>query len=72
MSRWPFDLVGICVPVDLWYGQQDTSPVHSPDLGETLSHMIPSATRHVLPAAAGSLLWTDAEAVLGTLLSHAR
>ncbi|MFD7700674.1 hypothetical protein [Streptomyces caelestis] len=72
MSRWPFDLAGIGVPVDLWYGQQDTSPVHSPDLGGTLSRMIPSAVRHVLPAAAGSLLRTRSEAVLDTLLSRAR
>ncbi|MER7485157.1 alpha/beta hydrolase [Streptomyces sp. NPDC126497] len=72
MSRWPFDLAGIGVPVDLWYGQQDTSPVHSPDLGGTLSRMIPSAARHVLPTAAGALLWTHAGAVLDTLLSHAR
>ncbi|MYU20987.1 alpha/beta fold hydrolase [Streptomyces sp. SID8352] len=72
MGRWPFDPADIAVPVDLWYGQQDTSPVHSPDLGETLARMIPTATRHLLPAAAGSLLWTHAEAVLRTLLAHVR
>lgn len=30
MSRWPFDPAEITVPVDLWYGARDTSPVHSP------------------------------------------
>ncbi|MFV2117510.1 alpha/beta fold hydrolase [Streptomyces sp. Act-28] len=72
MGRWPFDPADIAVPVDLWYGQQDTSPVHSPDLGESLSRLIPTATRHLLPTAAGSLLWTHAEAVLHTLLDHVR
>ncbi|MEU9580773.1 alpha/beta fold hydrolase [Streptomyces chilikensis] len=72
MGRWPFDPARIPVPVDLWYGQQDTSPVHSPDLGESLARMIPTATRHLLPAAGGSLLWTHAEAVLRTLLAHVR
>ncbi|MFF9868138.1 alpha/beta fold hydrolase [Streptomyces sp. NPDC013953] len=72
MDRWPFDPSDIAVPVDLWYGQQDTSPVHSPDLGESLARMIPTATRHLFPDAAGSLLWTHSEAVLRTLLGHVR
>ncbi|MFF8099880.1 alpha/beta hydrolase [Streptomyces sp. NPDC016640] len=67
MGRWPFDPADIAVPVDLWYGQQDTSPVHSPDLGESLARVIPKATRHLLPAAAGALLWTHADAVLRSL-----
>ena len=72
MGRWPFDPADITVPVDLWYGQQDTSPAHSPDLGESLAQMIPAGTRHLLPDAAGSLLWTHAEAVLRTLLTRGR
>ncbi|MER6628541.1 alpha/beta hydrolase [Streptomyces sp. NPDC000987] len=72
MGRWPFDPADITVPVDLWYGQQDTSPVHSPDLGESLARTIPKATRHLLPAAAGSLLWTHSDAVLRSLLAHVR
>ncbi|QEV16278.1 alpha/beta fold hydrolase [Streptomyces alboniger] len=71
-GRWPFDPAGIAVPVDLWYGRRDTSPTHSPDLGESLAQMIPTATRHLLPTAGGSLLWTHAEAVLRTLLAHVR
>ncbi|MEV0123729.1 alpha/beta hydrolase [Streptomyces sp. NPDC050703] len=72
MGRWPFDPAGITVPVDLWYGQRDTSPVHSPDLGESLARIIPTATRHLLPAAGGALLWTHAETVLRTVLAHVR
>lgn len=72
MDRWPFDPADIAVPVDLWYGQQDTSPVHSPDLGESLTRMLPTGTRHVVPDAAGSLLWTHAEPVLRALLHRAR
>ncbi|WP_030781718.1 alpha/beta fold hydrolase [Streptomyces sp. NRRL S-920] len=71
-GRWPFDPADIAVPVDLWYGRQDTSPTHSPDLGESLAQMIPTATRHLLPTAGGSLLWTHAETVLRTLLAHVR
>ncbi|MFE7625266.1 alpha/beta fold hydrolase [Streptomyces sp. NPDC057509] len=72
MSPWPFDPTDITVPVDLWYGRQDTSPVHSPDLGASLTRMIPTATRHLLPTVGGSLLWTHAEDVLHTLLAHSR
>ncbi|GAA3173960.1 hypothetical protein GCM10010451_23410 [Streptomyces virens] len=70
MGRWPFDPADITVPVDLWYGQQDTSPVHSPDLGESLTLIIPKATRHLLADAAGALLWTHAEAILRTLTTR--
>jgi pimeloyl-ACP methyl ester carboxylesterase len=67
MSRWPFDPADIRVPVDLWYGERDTSTVHSPDLGASLARRIPASRRHVLPDAGGSLLWTHAGDILGTL-----
>ena len=70
MGRWPFDPGAIRVPVDLWYGQQDTSPVHSPDLGATLARRIPTARRHVVPDAGGAVLWTHAEAILRSLLER--
>jgi pimeloyl-ACP methyl ester carboxylesterase len=70
MSRWPFDLAGIIVPVDLWYGEQDTSTVHSPDLGASLVRRIPAARLHVLPDAGGALLWTHAGVVLRSLLER--
>ena len=70
MSGWPFDPADIIVPVDLWYGEQDTSTVHSPDLGASLAQRIPAAQRHVLPDAGGALLWTHAGLVLRSLLER--
>jgi pimeloyl-ACP methyl ester carboxylesterase len=71
MSRWPFDPSVIHGPVDLWYGALDTSPVHSPDHGETLARRIPSARHHVLPQAGAALLWTHTENILESLLRRA-
>lgn len=69
MSRWPFELASVAIPVDLWYGAHDASSVHSPDLGESLAQRIPNARRTVVPEAGGSLLWTHATAILRQLLS---
>ncbi|SHL45775.1 Pimeloyl-ACP methyl ester carboxylesterase [Streptomyces yunnanensis] len=69
MSRWPFALDRITVPVDLWYGAHDAS--HSPDHGARLAARIPGARRHVVPGAGGSLLWTDPGPILATLLDRA-
>jgi pimeloyl-ACP methyl ester carboxylesterase len=66
-TRWPFDLAGIEVPVELWYGAHDTSTVHSPDHGASLAWRIPGARRHLLPDAGGSLLWTHAGDILAAL-----
>lgn len=71
-GRWPFELSRIQVPVDLWYGGHDTSTVHSPDHAALLSRRIPTARRHLLPDAGGSLLWTHAEEILQALLSPGR
>ncbi|WP_050066693.1 alpha/beta fold hydrolase [Rhodococcus sp. RD6.2] len=68
MGRWPFELTTIDVPVDLWYGDQDTS--HSPDQGEWLAARIPGAVRHLVPGIGGAVLWTHAEPILRTLLGH--
>ncbi|PRX98901.1 pimeloyl-ACP methyl ester carboxylesterase [Allonocardiopsis opalescens] len=70
-GRWPMDLGAIGVPVDLWYGALDTSPVHSPDHGAALAARIPAARRHLLPDAGGSLLWTHSDRVLAALLERA-
>lgn len=59
MGRWPFDLAMINVPVDIWYGEQDSS--HSPDNGATLTARIPDVRRHVVPGIGGAVLWTHAE-----------
>ncbi|KUL38958.1 alpha/beta hydrolase [Streptomyces sp. NRRL F-4489] len=69
MSRWPFALDRIAVPVDLWYGAHDTS--HSPDHGAFLTTRIPGARRHLIPEAGGALLWTHTEPILTTLLHRA-
>ncbi|HYD43492.1 MAG TPA: hypothetical protein VEB43_21865 [Anaeromyxobacter sp.] len=71
MSRWPFDPGAVRVPVDLWYGARDTSPVHSPDHGATLASRLSPARRTVLPDAGGALLWTHGREVLERLLEHA-
>ncbi|MBE1532118.1 alpha/beta fold hydrolase [Actinomadura algeriensis] len=68
MSRWPLALGEITVPVDVWYGAEDTG--HSPDNGAFLATRIPGAHRHVVPDAGGSLLWTHAEPVLTRLLDR--
>lgn len=68
MSRWPFDLGAIRVPVDIWYGALDKSPVHSPDFGVRLAQRIPSARRHFLPDAGGAMLWTHSRDILCALL----
>ncbi|WP_203986822.1 alpha/beta fold hydrolase [Sphaerisporangium rufum] len=70
MSPWPFDPEAIKVPVDLWYGMLDVSPVHSPDLGASLELRIPTARRHVVPDAGAALLWTHAGDVLRGLLAR--
>ena len=72
MRRWPFDPSAIRVPVHLWYGRLDGSPVHSPDLGEALARRIPGAARTVVEDAGGALLWTHGAAILEALLTAAR
>jgi pimeloyl-ACP methyl ester carboxylesterase len=52
MGRWSFDLAKITVPVDVWYGEQDTT--HSPDNGTMLTARIPDARRHVVPGIGGA------------------
>jgi pimeloyl-ACP methyl ester carboxylesterase len=63
-GRWPFEVEDIDVPVDLWYGAEDASPVHSPDLGATLARRLPDARRHVVADVGSSVLWLEAEAIL--------
>jgi len=67
MGRWPFNLGAIRVPVDIWYGALDKSPVHSPDFGVSLSQRIPTGRGHFLPVAGGALLWTHSRDILRSL-----
>lgn len=67
MGRWPLALDRITVPVDIWYGERDTS--HSPDNGALLATRVPGAEHRVVPGTGGALLWTHAEPVLAALLA---
>ncbi|MFB6441377.1 alpha/beta fold hydrolase [Streptomyces sp. NPDC056411] len=69
MGRWGIALSSLTVPVDLWYGTEDTA--HSPDQGAGLTLRIPGAVRHLVPGIGGAVLWTHAEAILRTLLGRA-
>ncbi|SOD64363.1 Pimeloyl-ACP methyl ester carboxylesterase [Streptomyces zhaozhouensis] len=68
MGRWPFALDRITVPVDIWYGAQDTG--HSPDNGARLAARVPGARRHLVPGVGGAVLWTRAEEILATLVGR--
>ena len=68
MGRWPVDLDAVPVPVHLWYGGQDASPVHSPDSGARLHRVLPDSRHTVLGDAGGALRWTHGRQVLAELL----
>jgi pimeloyl-ACP methyl ester carboxylesterase len=68
LGRWDLELGAIEVPVHLWYGGLDRSPVHSPDHGATLATRIPGACRTVVDQAGGALLWTHAAEILRAML----
>ncbi len=70
LSNWGFDVETLRLPIDLWYGRLDASPVHSPDFGVTLSNRLPQASLHTLEDEGGSLLWTRSHEILETLISH--
>ncbi|HEY9625420.1 MAG TPA: hypothetical protein V6C78_34190 [Crinalium sp.] len=70
MSAWSFALEDITVPVDLWYGGLDTSPVHSPDFCVPLAARLPQATHILDPDEGGSILWTRSRDILLKLKSH--
>ncbi|SLN64291.1 GNAT family N-acetyltransferase [Oceanibacterium hippocampi] len=69
LGRWPFTSGEIGVPVDLWYGALDTSPVHSPDFGRTLAARLARATRTEDEDAGSAILWTRADDILALLVS---
>jgi pimeloyl-ACP methyl ester carboxylesterase len=70
-SPWPFSVEDIQTPVHLWYGREDTSPVHSPDYGETLSKRIPHSTLHQERKEGGSLLWRMTDKILLSIVEDA-
>ena len=72
VQRWPFDPAAIRVPVQLWYGRLDGSPMHSLDLGASLADRIPGAARTVIEGAGGTILWTHGAEILAALLEARR
>jgi pimeloyl-ACP methyl ester carboxylesterase len=67
LSRWPWRLEDISCHVDLWYGLEDTSPVHAPDHGSILAKRLPRADHHLVKDEGSSLLWTAADSILGRI-----
>lgn len=67
LQKWGFTPEDIRVPVTLWYGELDTSTVHSPDFGKTLAIRFPNCQHHLLSNEGGSLLWTQASAILADI-----
>lgn len=70
VGPWPFAVEEIRTPVDLWYGRQDKSPVHSPDFGATLAKRIPGASLVVDDRFGGAILWERALDILRKLAAH--
>ncbi|WP_374834159.1 alpha/beta fold hydrolase [Paenochrobactrum pullorum] len=64
MAPWPFKLEEINCPVQLWYGLADTSPVHSPDFGETLSKRLPCVKLNQIESSGSAVLWTQSREIL--------
>lgn len=67
-GRWSFAPEQIAVPVDLWYGAQDRSAVHSPDHGARMAQRIRGSFHYTVGDAGASLLWTHAGQILGGLV----
>lgn len=70
LQPWPFDVEHIQASVDLWYGSEDRSTMHSPDKGTSLQRRLPNATLHLIDGSGGSVLWTAAAQILETLLER--
>lgn len=71
LGPWPTEPEEVRVPVDLWYGGEDASTVHSPDSGATLAERIPDSTRTFDAREGGSILWTRPREILERLKSRA-
>jgi pimeloyl-ACP methyl ester carboxylesterase len=68
LSPWPFALSEIDVPVHLWYGAKDTSPVHSPDFGASAADSFPRSARTLIDSHGSAVLWLHARSILERLL----
>jgi pimeloyl-ACP methyl ester carboxylesterase len=65
---WPFRVEDISLPVHLWYGLDDSSPVHSPDFGEMLASRMRNARRHLVQGEGSAILWKQGSRILTELL----
>lgn len=70
-QKWGFSPEEITCPTSLWYGELDMSTVHSPDFGDVLADRFFNCSHHLYTQEGGSLLWTQAEAILTDLQNHA-
>lgn len=68
MQEWGFTPEQITCPVSLWYGEKDSSTMHSPDGGKILAGRFPQAEHHLFAEEGGSLLWTQSQAILQALI----
>lgn len=71
LQNWGFTPEDITCPTALWYGELDMSSVHSPDFGDVLADRFFNCNHHLYTQEGGSLLWTQADAILTDLHSHA-
>lgn len=68
MNRWEFNVSEISCPVHLWYGELDTSPVHSPDFGQTMSQRVSNCKRTIIEDGGSAIIWSHANEILRQLL----
>lgn len=71
LQNWEFNPEDITCPTALWYGELDMSTVHSPDFGAVLADRFFNCNHHLYTQEGGSLLWTQADAILTDLQNHA-
>ncbi|MEY0980467.1 alpha/beta fold hydrolase [Providencia alcalifaciens] len=71
LQEWGFTPENIQCPTSLWYGELDMSTVHSPDFGEVLASRFLNCNRYLYPQEGGSLLWTQADAILTNIKKQA-
>ncbi|QXX83261.1 alpha/beta hydrolase [Providencia sp. R33] len=71
LQNWEFNPEDITCPTALWYGELDMSTVHSPDFGDVLADRFFNCNHHLYTQEGGSLLWTQADAILTDLQNHA-
>ncbi|XWN34063.1 MAG: alpha/beta hydrolase [Devosia sp.] len=69
LSPWPVDFGAIHSPVTIWCGAFDTSPVHSPDCGETLAARFQNGRVRLVVDGGSALLWTHPDDILADLVA---